>query len=340
LGVIFGARVLPFLLAALPCGCNMDGPTAEHARAESAAPAWSPPRAIVTPTQEPGLPPRVSIEVPNPAHALGAGPRVGIDAGHNNFRIRENYGVFAEALTDDGYVVEWLDGSFSSESLARFDVLVIVNALHSDNVNAWSLPTPCAFSDDEIEAVVGWVQGGGGLWLVADHHPFPGAAAALAQRFGYVLQNGFAFRELEPGTIVQDLIGFRRADQTIIAGHPITDGARPEQRLEQLLSFTGEAFEVPSGAQALFVMPADGVVLLPEHAWEFSEDTPRQAAGGWAVAAAGEHGRGKVAMFGEAAMLSARHVDDRGQWFGVGVVHPEARDNLQLVLNTAWWLAG
>jgi hypothetical protein len=126
----------------------------------------------------------------------------------------------------------------------------------------------------------------------------------------------------------------------ILAGHPITDGARPEQQLEQLLSFTGEAFELPSDARALFVMPADGVMLLPKVAWEFTEETPREAAGGWAVAAAREHGRGKVAMFGEAAMLSARHVDDHGQWFGVGVVHPDARDNLQLVLNTAGWLAG
>ncbi|HVH97694.1 MAG TPA: hypothetical protein VM869_03250 [Enhygromyxa sp.] len=282
----------------------------------------------------------MSIEVPSPTWRVATGPRVAIDAGHHNYMIRENFAPFAEALEDDGFVVEWHDASLSSESLDGVDVLVIVNALHADNVDAWSLPTPSAFTDAEIEAVVAWVEDGGGLWLVADHHPFPGAAAALARRFGFELQNGFAFREPEPGMIEPSLIGFSRADQTIIGGHAITDGARPEERLEQLLSFTGEAFELPSGAQALFVLPADGVILLPERAWEFSEQTPRQPAGGWAAAAVLDYGRGRVAMFGEAAMLSARHVDDHGQWFGVGWVHPDARDNLQLVLNTARWLAG
>jgi hypothetical protein len=263
-----------------------------------------------------------------------------IDAAHENYRIRENFGPFAEALRADGFVAEFGDANFSAESLARADVLVVVNALHPSNVDDWSSPTPSAFSTDEIDALVGWVEGGGGLWLVADHHPFPGAAATLAERFGFVLQNGFAFREPEPGKIDRELIGFDRATQTIVAGHPITDGARPEQRINQLLSFTGQAFELPSGAQALFVLPADGVVLLPETAWEFTEHTPRRAAGGWAVAAVREHRGGRIAVFGEAAMLSARHVDEQGQWFGVGFVHAEARDNLQLVLNTARWLAG
>jgi hypothetical protein len=323
---------LVLVQAVLGCRTDVQEPAA-------VASVWTPPRVVVTPNQESGAAPHVAIEVPSPTHAIGTGPRVAIDAAHQNFRIRENFAVFAEALRDDGFVVEFSDAEFSAESLARFDVLVVVNALHPDNVDAWSLPTPSAFSPEEIDAVVGWVEGGGGLWLVADHHPFPGAAAALAERFGFVLQNGFAFREPEPGQIDQELIGFDRAGQTIVGGHPITDGIRAEQRLEKLLSFTGEAFELPSGAQALFVMPADGVVLLPETAWEFSEQTPRRAAGGWAVAAVREHGGGRLAVFGEAAMLSARHVQEQGQWFGVGVVHPDAQDNLQLVLNTASWLA-
>ncbi|HLT40769.1 MAG TPA: hypothetical protein VK034_31045 [Enhygromyxa sp.] len=364
------------MLAAAALGCRTrEPPTRGDDRAEPAAasepatPAWAPPRVIVKSADQPGVAPSVTIEVPNPSYVAGTGPRVAIDAGHHNFQIRDNFTPFAEGLRADGYVVEFLDTTFSAESLGPFDVLVVVNALHPSNVDRWELPTPSTFSPDEIAAVGAWVEAGGGLWLIADHHPFPGAAAALAGRFGFVLQNGFAFREPEPGTIEQSLIGFNRADRTIIGGHPITDGARPEQRLERLLSFnpnrplrvrlaaraarravristsallrfTGEAFERPAGAQALFVMPADGVILLPDRAWEFSAATPRRAAGGWAVAAVREQGRGRVAMFGEAAMLSARHVEQQGQWFGVGIVHPEAEDNLQLVLNTARWLAG
>jgi hypothetical protein len=302
--------------------------------------AWMPPRVVVSPTAGDDAAPGVAIEVPTPAFAPGSGPRVVIDAGHHNFEIRANYAVFAEALRDDGFVVEFADAAISAESLAGVELLVIVNPLHPSNVDSWSLPTPSAFTNAEIEAIASFVEAGGGLWLVADHHPFPGAVGPLAARFGFTLHNGFAFRSPNPGEVVQDLIGFRRSDETILGGHPITDGAQPGEQIEQLLSFTGEAFEPPPEARALFVLPDDGLLLLPETAWQFDEDTPRVAAGGFAVAAVREQGRGKVAMFGEAAMLSARFVNSNGEWFGVGFVHPDARDNLQLVLNTARWLTG
>ncbi|KIG18353.1 hypothetical protein DB30_00638 [Enhygromyxa salina] len=293
---------------------------------------------IVTPGAGPNAAPSVAIEVPTPSFAAGTGPRVAIDAGHNNYRIRSNYAVFAEALTGDGFTVEFVDAPFNATVLASVDLLVIVNPLNAKNVGDWSLPTPSAFTPDEIAAVGDWVEAGGGLWVVADHMPFPGAAEALAARVGFALNNGFGFREREPGQIEQSIIGFSRADGTILAGHPITDGARIEERLEQLQSFTGATFETPDDATALVVMPADAVTLMPEVAWEFSEHTQRRAAGGWALAAVRELGRGRVAMFGEAAMLSARYVDHEGEWFGVGVQHPDARDNLQLVLNTARWI--
>ena len=52
-----------------------------------------------------------------------------------------------------------------------------------------------AFTDEEIQAVHDWVKGGGALLLIADHAPFGGAAAALANRFGVDMSKGYTFDE-------------------------------------------------------------------------------------------------------------------------------------------------
>ena len=55
------------------------------------------------------------------------------------------------------------------------DILVIANA-GTDAESSWELPTPSAFTDDEIDVVVRWVADGGALFLIADHMPAAGAA--------------------------------------------------------------------------------------------------------------------------------------------------------------------
>jgi hypothetical protein len=233
---------------------------------------------------------------------------------------------------------------FAAESLAGLDVLVISNALNERNDpqsgGTWTLPTPSALTPAEIDALDSWIREGGRLWLIADHMPFPGAAEALATRLGFRMTNGFAFATDEHGKVNPETIQHTRAEGMIVGGHPITDGSGPGERVESVRSFTGQAFEVPDDAVVLLRMPAHAVALLPAEAWKFDEKTPRQDVGGWAVIAAREHGRGRVLVAGEAAMLSARYVRlESGAWEPVGFQVPEAHDNLVLVINALRWLA-
>jgi hypothetical protein len=70
----------------------------------------------------------------------------------------------------------------------------------------------------------------------------------------------------------------------------------------------------------------------------FDEKTPRVPTPGWLHAAAVSRGRGRAAFFGEAAMFSAQIAGpDR---FPMGLNHPRARQNQQLVLNVLHWLTG
>jgi hypothetical protein len=100
-----------------------------------------------------------------------------VDEAHFNFHTAEGrYQPFSELLRRDGYVVKPSRLKFSKVSLRDGQILVIANPLAERNRTDWSLPTPSAFSDEEIEAVRDWVKGGGSLLLIADHMPFPGAA--------------------------------------------------------------------------------------------------------------------------------------------------------------------
>src|SRR4051812_3176719 len=86
-----------------------------------------------------------------PACQSRLGPRVAIDEAHHNFHTAEGrYKPFAELLRQDGYQVRSLTNSATTASLAAFRVLVIANPLHERNVTNWSLPTPCAFTAEEI----------------------------------------------------------------------------------------------------------------------------------------------------------------------------------------------
>lgn len=260
----------------------------------------------------------------------GEGPRVCLDEGHDNFHTSTGrYAPFVAVLRADGYRVDAARGPFSGDALARCDVLVVANALHPRNREDWSLPTPSAFAPEEVAALRAWVEAGGGLWLIADHMPFAGAAAELGAAFGFELANGFALRSGHQGP---DL--FTRAEG--IAADPLTDGDRPGLRVDQIATFTGSAFRPPPDARVLLTLGPGFVSLEPQRAWQFDEATPRRDVAGWAQGAAVQRGAGRVVVFGEAAMFTSQVTGDRP---AVGLTHPDARDNTRLLRNLALWLA-
>ena len=274
------------------------------------------------------------VTVEAPAFPPGAGPRVALDEAHFNFHTADGrYAPFARLLRADGFVVESIRESFSEESLSGVDLLVIANALHSRNQEAWDLPTPSAFTADEIRSVRSWVEGGGALLLIADHMPFPGAAEDLASAFGFQVSNGFAM-----DTTSQEPFVFRRSDGSL-ANHPISNGLGPEMRVDSVASFTGEAFQAPPGAVVLLELP-DGIVSLePDVAWQFDPATTRVVdVGGWAQGAVLEVGIGRMAMFGEAAMFTAQRAGAAGAPMGMNA--PVASQNPWFALNLVRWLTG
>lgn len=280
--------------------------------------------------QEPDL--NYNPPLPRPAYASGAGPRVAIDEAHHNFHTADGrYGPFAGLLRRDGYRVEGFRSLLSAESLKGVDVLVIANPLHARNVEDWSLPTPSAFTRDEIGALRTWIDQGGTLFLIADHMPFPGAAGELAAALGVKFSNGYA----RPGH------GQRGAPDvfdgaTGLKESAVTRGRSKDEGVAQVATFTGSAFTIPEAAIPILVFGPESVSLETREAPGITEGAPEIPIAGWCQGALLALHEGRAAVFGEAAMFSAQLAGPRQ--LPVGMNAPEARENHQLLLNVMHWL--
>ena len=277
-----------------------------------------------------------SPTVASPEFPQGGGPLVLVDAAHGNFHtIDERYSAFAELLELDGYRVESANTEVTPKLLEQASVFVIANAVYGGDEAEWTLPIPPAFTSVETGTIVDWVEKGGSLLLIADHMPFPGATADLANKFGIVFLNGFAFKSVAEG----GTLSFTRSSGSL-ADHAITRGRSESEAIASVTSFTGQAFRFVSPVQPLMYMPDDWVVLMPVEAWEFDESTPTVSARGLIQGGTLRHGAGRVAVFGEAAMFTAQTSVRDGVVRQMGLNHPSATENAQFVLNVMHWLSG
>lgn len=274
-------------------------------------------------------------EIDTPAYYKGQGAIVYIDEAHQNFhQLNGRFYAFAHLLRSDGYRVKSSRQQFTIKYLNSCKILVIANAIHPKNQSSWSLPVYSAFTETEITHIKQWVKNGGRLLLIADHMPFPGAAYRLAKAFGFEMSNGFAIRKNRKRG---QLDRFSRKNNTL-RPHTITNGRSPKEKVSQLISFTGQAFQIPPNAKPLLVFPKGYENILPDTAWVFRSHTRRVSVKGWAQGATLTFGQGKVAVFGEAAMFTSQ-VANRGR-YKFGMSHPEAKQNPQFVLNVIHWLDG
>lgn len=157
-----------------------------------------------------------------------------------------------------------------------------------------------------------------GRWVLPIHQAFTEAERAAL--------HGFAM-----GTDGSGIYTFRAADGSL-AAHGVTRG------LDSVRTFTGQAMRIRGTGVPLLAFRNDAVVLLPEEAWQFTERTPRVPAAGLHQAVLIEHGRGRVAIFGEAAMFTAQRAGAARTPMGMNA--PGASQNARLLQGVMRWLIG
>jgi hypothetical protein len=269
--------------------------------------------------------------IQKPEYSKGKGPVVTIDQGHYNFHTANGrYLPFTRLLRSDGYNIDSCMGDFSTQMLKKTRILIIANALNKINIQNWFVPTPSAFTTEEIKNVKNWVENGGSLFLIADHMPFGGAAKDLSSAFGFSFTNGFAADTSNPGDAF-----FYRKDGSLNSCS-ISNGRTPGETVNKVVTFTGQAFGIPAGATSILKFDKHYLLLETDTAWVFDSHTRYLPVNGWSQGAFMKFGKGRVVMFGEAAMFSAQLAGkDKRK---VGMNSDYAEENYKLLLNIIHWL--
>lgn len=272
--------------------------------------------------------PEFNTSVENSAYSRN-GPRVMFDEAHHNFHTADGrYKPFADLMMNDGYQMIRNRKPFSKQSLSSFKVLVIANALGAEEMDDEG-SDKSAFNDDEIQAVYDWVKGGGALLLIADHAPFGGAASALGTKLGVDMSKGYTFDAANSGAAPSFLVFSR--ENKLLGPHPIVDGRNEKERVNKVMSFTGQSLKGPEQSSSVLKL-SDTAQDSPNH-----EQKSMTSAAGRAQALAFKVGKGRVVVHGEAAMLSAQIAGPEKFKMGMNV---EGYDNKQYALNVMHWLSG
>jgi len=268
-------------------------------------------------------------------------PKVLFDEAHRNIHTTGGlYKPFVDLIKNDGYQVTASKDVFSQKTLDGFSVLVIANALGANEANDNS-----AFSDAECDAVRDWVQSGGSLLLITDHAPTGAAAENLAKRFGVEMSKGMAEdakNHDNPSGDTSQLVFSR--ENGLLLEHPITQGRDANERVNKVMSFTGQSLRTLENGTAFLKLGDSAInraatVTVEKSGGDtrvlinYGEPTPAKD---YAQAVALQFGKGRIVILGEAAMLTAQVDGKTKKPFGMNL---QGIDNRQLALNIVHWLS-
>lgn len=271
-------------------------------------------------------------------------PEVAFDEGHaNRHTSRGTYEPFVDLLENDGYDVEPVRGKFTIEGLASSRVVVIAGAR-----GAGDDPAAPAFEAAECEAIESFVREGGGLLLVTDHYPYGSAVEALGARFGVRMSLGMSFDEMEFDREFGNSseLAYSRLNW-LLRKHPVTDGRWSGERVERVVTFTGQSVQGPEGSTSFLkhsptailrdtrpgvAVASVGGAKKGEVALELGAE---HSGKDWGQGVAFQHGAGRVVVLGESTMLTA--LLDGEEKVGM---NRRGNDNRKLALNILHWLSG
>ncbi|VUX56185.1 conserved exported protein of unknown function [uncultured Woeseiaceae bacterium] len=270
-----------------------------------------------------------------------ARPVIVFAEGHNNYSERDSFADMEEFLAKEGFDLKQHMGAITREALKGVSILHTDNALAPENQDQdnWTLPTPSAFTPEEISIIYDWVHDGGSLLMVIEHMPFGGSYEDLAKAFNVETSNGFAVdKRLLNGyseETIDDAGWFVfRQDNGALGDHPILTGRQPHERIEFVAADVGSAFRLPERAVSLMTFGSNAISLEPSVSWRFDSTTPRRSVSGWSQGGVMKVGKGRLAVLGDNFLMipPSQLKSEKEVVFG--------RYNPQFTVNVYRWLSG
>ncbi len=265
-----------------------------------------------------------------PAYSQSIHPKILFDEAHFNFHTANGrYKPFAAILRNDGYVIIPNKQVITSKVLKGYDIFITVNALGAPADSSMEMKCRNVFVDSECQALREWVLEGGALLLVADHQPAGNAVDNLGKVFGIDMGKCYTSDPKNYDKVTLDPTQIIFSEQNHNLGvSPILMGRDTSERIRKLISFTGQSLKGPKGYVPLLLLSDEAFDVIDFYDFNKARTV---SAKGRCQALTMKFGKGRVVVFGEAAMLTAQN-----QNFGMN--YPGI-DNKQLVLNIAHWLS-
>ena len=274
-----------------------------------------------------------------PALEDAHGTTVLIDRYHDT--IYQNEGMATGATTllgileTDGFAHKYIETPLLPDVLAQGDMLFI-HGLPNDEVE---LPNGGTFwrsplSDEEIEAIVRWVDAGGGLFLTLSHFPNGSGGLPLLEAFAVKFRDGYLYSEAYPSFTnpandhCSHYFGMSAEDKTLNTAHPVVNGPLPVERVDFLC-----------GA-AIFRNSDDIILGFPAGSANYDQSGMfNETSDSYAGMLGFDYGLGRVIVAGDQGLFRDFIFEfDSGDFVHVTITGPE-NDNANLFVNMIRWLS-
>ena len=265
--------------------------------------------------------------------------RVLIDRFHQTIYKNEGYATGAQIMLEimdrDGFSVDYAEAPLNNGALNEAEILII-HGLPNDEValtngaTFWKSP----LSDEEIDAIVRFVDAGGGLYLSLSHFPGGSGAAPLLEAFAVKFRDGHLYSKEYPSFTdpvdgrCSHYFGMSESDNTLNTKHPLIRNGLPVRKVDYLC-----------GA-AIFREPADVVLQFPPSSQNYNkDDTISESSDFYAGMIGFEYGKGKVVVAADQGMFrNFIFTFDSEEKVYVTITSPE-NDNANLFINMMRWLS-
>jgi len=270
-------------------------------------------------------------KVVRPAYKKNKGPRILIDAAHNNFIAK--WGLikpFIDLSTSDGYKPTIDSLPFTKNYLAKFDIILITPALPFVFGTKKEVGNLVTFTKDEMDQLHDWVNQGGSLIMLSEHPPIDEAMTPLLNRFGISSSIGMASDSLHYDTSygLSYVVQHTQDNGSLNANHPVLVGKNSGEKITKLATFGGSSIKGDTYVNILPLSPSSKVLK-----WVGLGPLDQ----GNSQGLAGSVGKGKLLALSDCNGFTSMYIGKEKKVFAGMQVKPY--EWKQFVLNSLHWLS-
>ena len=274
--------------------------------------------------------------VVDPKFKKGYGPKILIDAGHNNFAVELglNKPLF-DVASSDGYQIKIDSMQFTKEYLSNYNIVVIWPAMPFKFGSKNQVTDEITFTIDELDALHDWVSNGGSLLMFSEHAPIDKSVTPLFNKFGIQLSTGIVVDSLNSDTPIEmpswkySFLKFTSKNGLLNTEHPITKGEKKNERISNILTIGGSGL---TGDVYTNILKLSSSAMIKKWNGTIPSGTPNSQC------LAGNVGKGKLVALGDCNGFTAMSLKSGGYKLSAGM-QVSGYDWKQFVLNTLHWLS-